>query len=212
MLHRHAIFSAWNLRPTSQGPSTNCLWGGWWILSSLYRPVFAGGHHHHHGRRRHLRRRSRLPDAPVSPPPPEHQRDLRFLTAAAAPRRHLPRALRPLPAVRAGPGAGAGGQPQVPQREGGRGRRGCGRGGAPAAVHVAGVPRGRHGGDQAAPEARGRAGQAQAQGTVRCLEVSPEVRPLARSMHPVVIALCLKLIASITLSLCAYVCLDSWMM
>ena len=176
---------------------------GWWIRpSSLFRSVFAGEHHHHHGRRR---RHSRLLAAPFSPPSAHDQRDLRFVPAAAAPRRHLLRALRPIPAVRAGIGAGAGGQPQVPQREGGRGRRGRGRGGAPAAVHVAGVARGRHGGDQAAAEARGRAGQAQAQGPVRGPEVPPEVRPLPRSMLPVVISLNFKLIGIIILSVCAYV-------
>ncbi|RLN05002.1 hypothetical protein C2845_PM13G01690 [Panicum miliaceum] len=177
-LHQHDFFRPGNvrpIRPTSQGPFTNCLMGWWWIRPSpLFRSVFAGGHHHHHGRRRHLRRRSHLLAAPVSPPSTHDQRDLRFLPAAAASRHHLPRAVRPLPAVRAGIGAGAGGQPQVPQREGGRGRRGSGRGGAPAAVHVAGVARGRHGGDQAAAEARGRAGQAQAQGPVRGSEVPPE--------------------------------------
>jgi len=151
------------------------------------------------------RHAARLLAAPFSPPSAHDQRDLRFVPAAAAPRRHLPRALRPIPAVRAGIGAGAGGQPQVPQREGGRGRRGRGRGGAPAAVHVAGLAGGRHGGDQAAPEARGRAGQAQAQGPVRGPEVPPEVRPLPRSMLPVVISLNFKLIGIIILSVCAYV-------
>jgi len=137
------------------------------VQRPLFRSVFTGRHHHHHHGRR---RRSRLLVASASPPPTHLQCHLRFLPAAAAARHH-PRPLRPLPAV-----AGAGGQPQVPQREGGRGRRGRGRGGAPAAVQLAGVPRGRHGGDQAAAEARGRAGQAQAQGAVGGAEVPPEVR------------------------------------
>ena len=160
------------IRPINQVVLQTAVASGWVhsVEASLFRSVFACRHHHHGRRHHHLRGRSRLVVACTSPPPTHLQRHLRFLTAAAAPRHH-PRPLRPLPAV-----ASAGGQPQVPQREGGRGRRGRGRGGDPAAVQLAGVPRGRHGGDQAAAEARGRAGQAQAQGAVGGAEVPPEVR------------------------------------
>ena len=162
----HGLMNLRPIRPINQGLlscSADC-------RGLYFDPSSQAGrrHHHHHGRRR--RRRSRLVVASASPSPIHLQRHLRFLPEADAPRHH-PRPLRPLPAV-----AGAGGQPQVPQREGGRGRRGRGRGGAPAAVQLAGVPRGRHGGDQAAAEARGRSGQAQAQGAIGGAEVPPEVR------------------------------------
>jgi hypothetical protein len=132
---------------------------------------------HGHRGRKTRRRWGRLHRALL--PSPREIPGRYFLPAASASRRHR-RALRP-----------ARGQPQVPQRGGGRGRRGGGRGGAPAAVRAGGGARGRRGGGQAAAVARGRAGQAQAQGAVRRAEVPPEVRFLPDQFVRHLVLICL---------------------